>query len=239
MKYFTLILSLFITSQCFGQWEKFYEAENDNFYVLGLNEERLFIGAEFANVYRQSTDTNFDIKSLQGYGFLADIEFVNSQIGFASGGCYYTTAECPASTIFKTIDGGENLAMVAQLGGTGVVNDLEIINENKIFACSEYDGFHCSEDGGMTWNPVTISSSMLQYYNLQFINESIGFVTGQRYIANQGRYNVIFKTVDGGQNWSEIYEIPISDINFWNYYFVNENKGFWLFDNFCKELKKS
>ena len=64
MKHFTLLISLFISSQCFAQWQEFYKATNDNFYKIETNGERLFIGAGFANVYRQSTDANFDIKSL-------------------------------------------------------------------------------------------------------------------------------------------------------------------------------
>jgi len=231
MKYFTLIISLFITSQSFGQWDKFYEVNNDNFYTLCLNEERLFIGAEFANIYRQSIDTSFDKISLQGYGFLADIEFVNNKIGFASGGCYYTTAECPANVIYKTMDGGLSWELITQFGQTGLVTDIEIINENKIFVTTEYEGLHLSEDGGMTWTLMTIDSEILHYHNLQFIDENIGFARGQKYTQNQERYGIIFKTIDGGQTWNEIYDATSFSTDFWDYYFINKNKGFITSNN--------
>lgn len=225
MKHFTLLMSLFISSQCFGQWQEFYKTTNNNFYKVETNGERLFIGAEYADIHRQSTGANFDSKSLQGYGFIGDIEFVDENIGFASSGCYYTTSDCPANTIYKTIDGGLTWVMIAQFGSTGVVTGLEVINENKIFAQSEYEGLNYSEDGGMTWTTMVIDNEISFFFGLEFINEEIGFVIGKRR-TSQGSYSVVFKTIDGGQTWNEIYEAAKYGVDFWDYCFVSETTAF-------------
>ena len=115
--------------------------------------------------------------------------------------------------------------MIAQLGSTGVVTSLEVINENKIFAQSDHDGLRYSEDGGRTWTIMVIDSEIHSFFGLEFVSEQVGFTIGKRR-KNQANYSVIFKTIDGGENWTEIYEATEAGIDFWDYCFVSTDVAF-------------
>ena len=225
MKHFTLLLTFLISTQSYAQWNFFYQINNNNFYSLTLNNNRLFLAAEGADIFVQTTGNDFDIISLQEYGFLYDIEFANDKIGFAGSGCYYTTDDCPSTTLYKTIDGGTTWNLIKNFGETGVVTDIEIINADKLYVLSEYDGLQYSEDGGLTWRKIEVDVSLNLFEHLQFINENIGFVVG-RLFHNGFSYNVLCKTIDGGENWTTIYQAAQMNNDFNNYYFLDAYNGF-------------
>lgn len=226
MRIFTLLLTFLISSQCFAQWTSFYQVTNDNFYTLTVNNDQLFLGAEWANIYAQTTDNNFDIIELQGQGFLYEIVFVNDDIGYAGSGCYYTTPDCPATTLYKTTDGGLTWNLIKNFGSIGVVSDIEIVGENKLYVLSEYDGVQYSDDGGATWTAIVVDTEINLFEQLQFINENEGFILGHVHTTGFGYHNVLYKTTDAGQNWTEIYHAANADNDFAGYHFTDASTGF-------------
>ena len=214
-------LCSFLATTTFAQWEKIYDIEDNNLYIIYADKyDKLLLGAERADVYVHDKNFNFDIKSLEPYGFVSDIEFIDDNVGYLSGGCYYVFDECPANTIYKTTNGGKSWNQILNYGGTGVFT-LALAG-NKIFALSEYEGLVVSEDGGATWTDVTIDPNLEhgRYQEIAFVNDNEGFVMIHK------QETALYKTIDGGQSWSKIYDNSQQGENFRNFTFLNEDIGF-------------
>lgn len=120
---------------------------------------------------------DFEVKNNKGYRLGNGIKFVVSDIGFANDSHTYefTTPE----TFHKIFVLNDNFII---LGGAGKIAK--------------------STDGGHTWtlhiiNAGAYAATMKDFY---FLDEYIGFAVGN------GPFNkYIFKTVDGGVNWSIVY----------------------------------
>ena len=85
--------------------------------------------------------------------------------------------------------------------------DVSYLTENKILVTG-IDGILKSEDGGVTWtinkmvneNGFVWDYSLL--YELEFLDENIGFCTGYMYTGNS---SLILRTGDGGATWNNVY----------------------------------
>lgn len=96
-----------------------------------------------------------------------------------------------------------------------------------------------SDDACQTWS-VMKQSSTEGYGDIYFIDEDTGWVIGDEYVApetageSSKNYFAMYKTVDGGQTWTNyVSQIPIDFPGFaggWkpsNIIFLNENVGFF------------
>jgi len=88
-----------------------------------------------------------------------------------------------------------------------VIESLFFLDENIGFAAQRNRTVSKTIDGGKTWTQImkdTIASSM-NNYDVQFINENIGYVVGK--IANN--VNAFYITTDGGNTWTtQIANLP-------------------------------
>ncbi len=73
-------------------------------------------------------------------------------------------------------------------------------------------------DGGKSWFGTTIPSAY-QLEHIQFVNEKVGFTSGQ----GSSGFGQIFKTTDGGVSWFNITPSDAEDL--WGHYFIDENYG--------------
>ena len=138
------------------------------------------------------------------YVNLVDVEFITTEIGFASGGNYFNEGEA----IFRTTNGGSNWTTVLNIGYS-YAGDLKFINSNTGFASSEQHLYKTTNQG-INWSAYGNGL----YYNL---NKAFIFTENNAYGTF---YNYEFKiTTNGGYNWiskqSPAYEI--FDIDFLNY----------------------
>lgn len=72
---------------------------------------------------------------------------------------------------------------------------LDIVDENIAWSGGTGDGVRMSGDGGRTWNAVTNVNLILDYTNIDFIDDTTGWIATRAGLAG---------TSDGGRTWAEI-----------------------------------
>jgi photosystem II stability/assembly factor-like uncharacterized protein len=110
-----------------------------------------------------------------------------------------TTAEVTAT--FKTTDGGNNWNHIQlPFNGYGSVFDkISVVNNQKVWVCGR--GTHIvffSNNFGDTWDTISTVPGLMPtawYYTINFADSLIGWVAGE--------YNRLFKTTNGGYNWTQ------------------------------------
>jgi photosystem II stability/assembly factor-like uncharacterized protein len=120
-----------------------------------------------------------------------------------------------SGTILMTNDSGINWTEIAS-GTDEDLNSICFINSDTGWIVGGYPTILKTSDGGSTWNQI--SSNLSNYIYLKdvyFSNSNIGWV------LSKGN---IYKTIDGGMNWSIQFTAP--SLTFLeSFYFFDENKG--------------
>ena len=96
--------------------------------------------------------------------------------------------------ILRSTDGGETFAEVTSTV-TGDLWGLQMLNDTLGWACGNANSLIKTIDGGLTWQRIFTPGYTSDYWWIDFMNESYGF------IAANGK---VLKTIDGGQNWEII-----------------------------------
>ncbi|MCK9282422.1 MAG: YCF48-related protein, partial [Melioribacteraceae bacterium] len=131
---------------------------------------------------------------LNNGSYFLDLEFLNKDIGYASG----------EGGIYKTIDGGKT--WISKYSSNWITG-IGIASENKILGVADWQLF-ISENGGDTWTQTNLGGNLC---DITFYNSQIGAIWG---------YGCIWKTTDGGTNWIKVFEY---NSNLFEIDFVTEN----------------
>ena len=108
--------------------------------------------------------------------------------------CYMSSNE---GIIIKTTDAGENWKTLTT-GTKEQIWGLYFTDKNNGYACGSRGLIMKTEDAGETWKIIpNAKQNLLQ--SIFFTSKNIGFAAGS---------NIIFKTIDGGENWTEIKNFP-------------------------------
>jgi len=161
--------------------------------------------SSFVNFWMQSNDGGYNWHKLVNQPFISassNINFWDNQVGIVTN----------YNTISYTKDGGINWA-ITNLPDNHRATEIAIPNNDKFFVSTyQVNGggaLFLSADSGKTWNIVNDGlPSNIKYFNLQFINPQIGFISG--FVDNQISINRLFKTSDGGSSWSEISTLGVN-----------------------------
>lgn len=177
------------------------------------------------NSFIKSTDgckTWINIGAPVSSGNTNQFDFINENTGYCiAGGDIGSSAE--VAKVFKTTNGGKTWAVTNK--GLEIMNyDLYCINftdEKTGYVSGGYNGnsTYKTEDGGNTW----IRINNYSFGQMQFLNSSVGY---GRNVGNL--YNRIYKTIDGGQNWTTTFEI---DEDITSFHFLDINNGYFVGDN--------
>lgn len=140
-------------------------------------------------------------------GAWSALHFLNSQQGWATG---------LGDSLYQTNDGGATWMPRAKMHG--IVGTIWFLSTQVGFATIRNPAPNASalwrtQDGGTTWTPVTLPQYAL-YFDIHFINASLGYICGGPYIL---------KTTDGGQTWTVDVRAPNSD--FIELHFLDANHG--------------
>ncbi len=137
--------------------------------------------------------TNNGGNSWDLYGFnyedARQIDFINAQTGYV----------LMDDKIFKTSDGGNNWIDTELPITSWDPSTFDFVNENVGYATNYRSYVYKTIDGGQNWNLITGSGGINNYtegsYDVKFISENVGFVSGG------GNWRRLFKTNNGGQTW--------------------------------------
>jgi photosystem II stability/assembly factor-like uncharacterized protein len=171
-------------------------------------------------------ETTFLSTNIQ-HGFTS-VFFLNGKDGFVTsynGGIYKTI---DSAKTWTSLNSTTNLP-IRDIYFLNADNGFAVVGENSCFGtgCIPPGGFILrTQDGGKTWNQIFTPSNKLEITSLFFINNLIGFCVGD---------NVIYKTIDGGQSWTEN-QINNLGGKMMKIRFSNDQNGFiaCLFDKILK-----
>ena len=136
--------------------------------------------------------------------FTGDIWFTSPANGFAAG-----------SQIYQTGDSGRTWNAISGTSGSPGFYNLFFTDSKNGFA-EGASQIAVTTDGGDTWTIKPLPSAGA--LTLFFINSSTGF-----YGDNSG--SGLYKTSDGGNNWTSIFKTPTTPDNYYPY-FLNIDTGF-------------
>ncbi len=130
------------------------------------------------------------------------ISFANQSLGFLA----------TRDTVYRTKDGGESWETLNLPTSASSFNDLHTLNSGEVYITANSNIFY-SQDGGDTWQ---VSATSIGSNYIFFVNQDTGFR------SNADR---IYKTIDGGQNWTVVLNAPVALSNGGPIYFSDENNG--------------
>jgi photosystem II stability/assembly factor-like uncharacterized protein len=125
---------------------------------------------------------------------LYSISAVNNNVIYAAG---YD------GLIVKSTDGGKTWksSFAAANKVCPNIQGAYFVNENIGYLAQSYGAISKTTNGGVSWFQVKpdVTDNALITYGAHFVNADLGFVVGKK----ATNVDVIYKTVDGGANWTE------------------------------------
>jgi photosystem II stability/assembly factor-like uncharacterized protein len=190
-----LILSLFLiaSTNCLAQWYPQNSGTTDGFrQIQFVNSNTGWVLAGTSKIYK-STNGGIDWALQYTGSVIISFFFLNENAGWI--------IERPWGKIYKTSNGGDNWNLIADISCSEPWS-LNFINQDTGWMYSSVclDGYKLfkTTNSGNTWAPLQISSDNIINMNYSVIDESNIMVTA----ANSDFVYSIFKTTDGGINWS-------------------------------------
>jgi photosystem II stability/assembly factor-like uncharacterized protein len=130
------------------------------------------------------------------------------------------------SVVMKSTDGGETWA-TDSLPGKPVIKKMLFMADGTGFAMGYTAGLYKTPDAGKSWEQITGIPVGTVFRNMTFPAKETGFAIGVYKDSATRPYNVICKTIDGGNQWSQVFMEDTSfRPEFSGVYFVTETTGY-------------
>jgi len=157
--------------------------------------------------FEQTSGTTYSLHS---------VHFADENVGWAVG---------DNGTILKTTNGGDY--WFGQTSNTTKsLNKIHCIDSNTSWIIGGTVVLNTT-NGGAEWTQNSISNGdTIDFQSVFFIDNNIGWLVGNGHIAGTGHYEIILKTVDGGEVWIE-QDINYPDIFYTSVCFINADIG-WV-----------
>ncbi len=194
-------------------WRGFYVIDDTTVIRAGFSKNGIKRTSDGGKTWVTIDSTIRDIDSF---------DFINSKLGFASGGIVDT------ANVYRTVDGGKHWERIAHTNIYQWGSDfskVSFFDSLQGWAVS-YDGmiFHTT-DGGFNWNFQ--DSTALHYHaplrDIQFTSQDSGWAVG-----GISGYSIYLRTTDGGNTWiSSSVPTSFSTCSFREICMINSRVG-WL-----------
>lgn len=200
---FSLLISVLILSTIsFGQrtseWETLASPTNDVLRKIFFYDENngWAVGLSGTILHTGNGGSTWVIQNSGLTSPIVDIFFVNINLGWA-----LTYPQTPpfGTTILKTTNGGVDWFVDSTFFLNEIMYTIRFFDDSVGFIGG--NGIKKTTDGGKTWNNSVIEPggvSTLPIYKFSFFNDTFGYACGGR-IDIAG---VVWRTTDGGDNWS-------------------------------------
>jgi photosystem II stability/assembly factor-like uncharacterized protein len=187
-----ITLLLFITSVSHAQWTllpTFGIAELRAAYFFN-SQEGLVVGSD--SLMRKTTDAGLTWTPVQSYAdTLRSIYFTDDSTGYAVGA---------KGTIIKSTDRGNT--WIAQVSGvTSLLRSVHFPSADTGYVAGGNGTILKTTDGGNSWI-AQASGTTQDLISIRFTNADTGYAVSSLATFFNG---IIFKTVNGGQNWDTVY----------------------------------
>lgn len=183
-----------------------------------------YTGDENSKLYK-TTDhgVTWHLVSDPGWGIYSVLfSFIDELhgIAFCASVAYY-------STIQVTEDGGETWTLIEEPLTWYNMEDTYHFNANIVFVAGTGGKIYRSIDAGYTWTEISHRELGGEIYEVQFVNEEVGYLTCSSF--GGGVISTVFnQTTDGGNSWHYI-DIPEPYPS--TFHFLSESSGFIAFYN--------
>jgi photosystem II stability/assembly factor-like uncharacterized protein len=161
------------------------------------------------------------------------VAFIDSQTGFAGNvGPNYFPNVSDTSPLYKTMDGGNSwVDASSSISGEVPVGicGIQAVNDSVVYAAGRVGGppvLIKSVDRGVSWIGSDLSPYCQMILDVWFLSADTGFVfTGTSLnVANSSAR--ILRTVDGGQNWTDVYTSTRPYELMWKAWFPSPQTGY-------------
>ena len=193
-----------------NNWVNVYNSELTNIKSLySFNNEKIICAGESGLIVNTADGgVTWNSQNLGAYNFNS-ITFYDNYTGWVVGS---------NGSIFKSTNGG--IYWQAQNSNSSS-NFLSVscATSEKCFVAGDNSIITQTTDGGITWNNLSPLSD-IDNKQVYFVNENTGFITASEFfspgISIYYTINNIFKTSNGGENWTRVHNESFNSGHFLN-----------------------
>lgn len=200
---FIFITDVFSQTGWFQQYSGTTNTLNDVFFLN--NNTGYMVGA---SLIIKTTNGGYNWFILSSSVGGREIQFLNLNTGYISGG-----------TIYKTIDGGLNWINLNLI----YINTIHFTDVNTGYAAGYNNTIMKTTNGGLSWMSQNISTPLNNFNAVYFTSSEIGYLVGGKMLLPL--HGVIYKTTNGGNSWI-FYQTQTLDVNFESVHFPTSNTGY-------------
>lgn len=232
--FFTALLVQALSLPAQGQWQLTQQHPTAFYGVYGIDAQNLWLSGGSGEYYH-STDGGVQIQVFEipdNYSFLHDIAVWDDSLLLIGGGCYFPFDQCPGNLVLSAGSDGANW-QIKQLDtmpfAIGVIQHFDLHPDGQLYALSDYGGIYYSPDLGQNWTsiPVLPDFSINIFSSVQFIDTQVGYVMGSKYIQPNSHSFRLFKTVNGGLEWTQVLEFVTDASGYQHiFHFLDADTGF-------------
>ena len=147
-------------------------------------------------IHTSDAGSTWNVQNYNVYFNILSISFPNKNLGWALA---WIIAPPYGTIILKSIDGGNSWKNESYDGQDPYLRYIYFIDSLNGWIGGTFSGIFYTTDGGGIWNQAAIDSfSGLPIQNFVFANKHYGFASG----GSTDIMGVIYKTIDGGKNWT-------------------------------------
>lgn len=180
-------------------------------FAVGQSTNGSFNGATIGKT--MDAGATWTIQNFQTNSSLSRIQFVDDSIGYAVGFNFSQRD----GVVLKTTNGGISWTEQNVTDSTNTLifrgafftnRDTGFIVGQHIAGANQSAVIYTTTDGGSTW-AFQLVANRAELYDIQFINDSLGYAVGLYFGQTGCGESLILKTTNGGNTWSIDYTNPL------------------------------